>query len=127
MIRALVDDSKGRLHRIAFIVKWHDLHDIGVADADGRSVGQRDDVLVRLRLSHQRDHLKNVVVEHEHDERASLSKEDRIWRLFLVVQYLLADVASADNFNLMLAPVIADQSNSEVRKDNEEVVWRILR
>lgn len=85
MIRALVDDSKGRLHRIALIVKRHDLHDIGVADADGRSVGQRDDVLVRLRLSHQRDHLKNVVVEHEHDERASLPKEDRIWRLFLVV------------------------------------------
>lgn len=127
MIRALVDDSKGRLHRISLIVKWHDLHDIRVADADGCSVGQRNDMLVRLRLSHQRDHLQNVVVEHEHDERASLPKEDRIWRLFLVVQYLLTDVAAADNFNLVLAPVIADQSNCEVRKDNEKVVWRILR
>ena len=46
MIRALVDDSKGRLHRISLIVKRHDLHDIRMADADGRSVGQRDDVLV---------------------------------------------------------------------------------
>ena len=127
MIRALVDDSKGRLHRISLIVKWHDLHDIRVADADGCCVGQRNDMLVRLRLSHQRDHLQNVVVEHEHDERASLPKEDRIWRLFLVVQYLLTDVAAADNFNLVLAPVIADQSNCEVRKDNEKVVWRILR
>ena len=67
------------------------------------------------------------MVEHEHDERASLPKKDRIWRLFLVMQYLLADVAAADNFNLVFALVIADQSNSEVRKDNEEVVWRILR
>ena len=57
MIRTLIDDSKGRLHRIAFIVKWHDLHDIGVADADRRSVCQCDDVLVRLWLSHQWDHL----------------------------------------------------------------------
>ena len=46
MIRALVDDSEGRLHRVALVVKWHDLHDIGMADADGCSVGQRDDVLV---------------------------------------------------------------------------------
>ena len=127
MIRALVDDSKGRLHRIALIVKWHDLHDIGVADADCCSVGQRDDVLVRLRLSHEWDHLQDVVVEHEHDERTRLSKKDRIGRLFLVMQYLLAYVAAADNFNLVLALVIADQSNCEVRKDNEKVVWRILR
>ena len=59
------------------------------------------------------------MVEHEDDERAGLPKEDRIWRLFLVMQYLLADVAATDNFNLVLAPVIADQGNCEVRKNDE--------
>ena len=126
MIGALVDNSKGWLHWIAFIKKWNDLHDIRVANPDSCRVSQRDYMLVSFWLSHQGNNFQDVVVKHEYDEGARLTEENWIRRLFLIMQNLLTDIASADNFNLVLALVIADEGNCEVCENDEEVVWSTL-
>lgn len=68
MVSSLVNDAKGRLHRVAFVVQRDDLHDVGVSNADRRRVGQRDDVLMGFRLSDERNDFQDIVVEHEHNE-----------------------------------------------------------
>lgn len=44
MIRPLINDAECWLRWVSFLVKRHHLHDVGVADPDSCSVGQRDNV-----------------------------------------------------------------------------------
>ena len=68
----------------------------------------------RVISGHERDHFQDVVIEHQCDEFSSLTKEDGIWRLFLVMQYFLADVAARYHFKPALAPIVTYESYCEV-------------
>ena len=67
------------------------------------------------------------MVKHEHNESACLPQENWIRRLFLIMQYFLADIASADDFNLVFASIVAKQSDCKVGKHDEQVVRRTFR
>ena len=43
------------------------------------------------------------------------------------MQYFLADIASADDFNLVFASIVAKQSDCKVGKHDEQVVRRTFR
>ena len=95
MVNTLVDDAKSWLLRSAFLVQRHDLHDITVADSDRRCMRQRTDVRSAWVIPrHEWYHLQDVVVKHQSNELASLAQEDWVGWIFLVVQHLLADVAT---------------------------------
>ena len=79
-----------------------------------------------LWLSHKWDHLENVVVEHKNNKSACLAQENRIWRLFLVMKDLFANVATTHNFNFVFISIVANQGNSEVGKHNEQVIWCVV-